>query len=212
MCNLRNQKQQLFTKEDKYWTQRYQEERTGWDIGYPSTPLKTYIDQLTDKSIKILIPGAGNAYEAEYLWQQGFTNVFIMDIAPVPLKAFAKRNPEFPTLQLLHTDFFTHQDQYDLILEQTFFCSFVPTAKNRFAYAKQMNSLLKPSGKLVGVWFNIPLTGDMEKRPFGGTKELYLKYLSKYLEVISFEPCYNSIKPRQGSELFGMFRKNNQNL
>ena len=49
-------------EEQKYWSNRYEEDRTGWDIGYPSTPLKEYIDQLTDKTISILIPGAGNAY------------------------------------------------------------------------------------------------------------------------------------------------------
>ena len=130
-----------------------------------------------------------------------------MDISPVPLEAFRKRNPDFPKWQLLHDDFFNHQNQYDLIFEQTFFCSFVPTDENRFAYAKHMNALLKPKGKLVGVWFDIPLTGDMEKRPFGGNKELYLNYLCKYLEVITFKKCYNSIPPRQGSELFGIFQK-----
>ena len=192
-------------KEENYWSLRYKEQRTGWDIGYPSTPLKEYIDQLSDKSIKILIPGAGNAYEAEYLWQQGFTNVYILDIAATPLEVFQKRNPDFPSLQLLQEDFFTHQGVYDLILEQTFFCSFIPTAKNRFAYAKQISALLQVKGKLVGLWFAIPLTGDIEKRPFGGDKELYLNYLCKYLKLLSFEPCYNSIPPRQGKELFGIF-------
>ena len=194
-------------KEENYWSQRYESGSTGWDIGHVSTPLKTYIDQLKDKNIKILIPGAGNAYEAEYLWQQGFGNIFVMDISPRPLKAFADRNPDFPNSQLLLEDFFEHEGQYDLILEQTFFCSFVPTDKNRFDYAKQMQKLLKPNGKLVGVWFTFPLTGDMEKRPFGGDKELYLKYLEKYLTVVSFEKCYNSIPPRKGNELFGIFTK-----
>ncbi len=193
--------------EETYWSQRYHEDQTGWDIGYPSAPLKTYIDQLTHKAIKILIPGAGNAYEAKYLWQQGFTNVYVMDISPVPLAAFRKRNPDFPENQLLLQDFFEHTGAYDLILEQTFFCSFVPTAENRFAYAKQMNSLLKPTGKLVGVWFDIPLTKNVEKRPFGGDKKLYLKYLAKYLKMVTFEPCNNSIPPRQGKELFGVFTK-----
>ncbi len=193
--------------EQNYWSKRYQEERTGWDIGYPSTPLKTYIDQLTDTSLKILIPGAGNAYEAEYLWEQGFTNVFVLDVSPIPLKAFQERNPDFPKTQLLQEDFFQHRDQYDLILEQTFFCSFVPTAKNRFAYAQHMASLLKPTGKLVGVWFDFPLTDDMEKRPFGGDKELYLKYLTRHLNMLVFEPCNNSIGPRKGKELFGIFKQ-----
>ena len=194
-------------KEQNYWRKRYLEERTGWDIGYPSTPLKTYIDQLENKKLKILIPGAGNAYEAEYLWQQGFTNVFVMDISKIPLDAFTKRNPNFPKTQLLQQDFFKHQHSYDLILEQTFFCSFLPTDKNRFSYAKQIHRLLKPTGKLVGVWFTIPLTGDMEKRPFGGDKASYIKYFSPYLKTLLFEACYNSIKPRQGTELFGIFSK-----
>lgn len=194
-------------REQEYWTQRYQEDRTGWDIGFPSTPLKEYIDQLEDKMISILIPGAGNAYEAEYLWKQGFQNVSVMDISEFPLKQFQERNPDFPKDQLLLEDFFTHKTQYDLILEQTFFCSFAPTDENRNAYAKQMAKLLKPKGKLVGVWFDIPLTGDMEKRPFGGNKELYLSYLETFFETIIYDQCYNSIPPRMGNELFGVFLK-----
>ncbi len=193
--------------EEHYWTQRYQEERTGWDVGYPSTPLKAYIDQVADKDLDILIPGAGNAYEAAYLWQQGFKNVYVLDISPNPLNAFHKRNPDFPTSQLLCTNFFKHQGQYDLILEQTFFCSFVPTDENRLRYVKQMRALLKPEGKLVGVWFDIPLTKDLEKRPFGGDQELYENYLTKRLTKVVFEPCYNSIPPRHGKELFGIFKK-----
>ncbi|WP_252735953.1 methyltransferase domain-containing protein [Zobellia sp. B3R18] len=190
-----------------YWTQRYKGNNTGWDIGYPSTPIKTYVDQLTDKDLSILIPGAGNAYEAEYLWEQGFNNVYVMDISDIPLKKFQERNPKFPKSNLLLENFFLHKGQYDLILEQTFFCSFVPTDDNRTRYAQQMASLLKPSGKLVGVWFDIPLTGNMEKRPFGGNKELYLKYLSPFFKTKTFLKCYNSIPPRNGNELFGIFEK-----
>jgi len=193
--------------EDEYWTLRYKEERTGWDIGYPSTPIKEYVNQLTDKTLSILIPGAGNAYEAEYLWKAGFKNVFVLDISAFPLKQFQERNPDFPKDQLIQTDFFKHDGRYDLILEQTFFCSFVPTDKNRFAYAEHMGKLLKPSGKLVGVWFDIPLTGDMEKRPFGGDKNLYLNYLEPYFKTKTFEQCYNSIPPRMGNEFFGIFEK-----
>lgn len=193
---------------ENYWSNRYKDQSTGWDIGYPSTPLKEYIDQLTDKTISILIPGAGNAYEAEYLIEQGFTNVYVMDISKIPLENFADRNPTFPKEQLIEADFFEHQTKYDLILEQTFFCSFEPTKINREKYAKQMHALLKTYGKLIGVWFDIPLVeGNMEKRPFGGTKEEYVSYLSPYFEIKIFEKCYNSIKPRENQELFGIFIK-----
>jgi len=70
-----------------------------------------------------------------------------------------------------------------------------------------MDKLLNPNGKLVGVWFNHPLTEDMDKRPFGGSKEEYIKYLSPFFHVKSLNDCYNSYKSRAGKELFGIFEK-----
>jgi methyl halide transferase len=195
-------------QEEAYWSERYQVQSTGWDIGYPSMPLKTYIDQLGDKNLHILIPGAGNAYEAEYLFREGFKNVFVMDISALPLQNFKERLPDFPQNQLIEGNFFEHNGQYDVILEQTFFCSFEPTPENRRIYGEKMAQLLKPKGKLVGLWFDIPLIeGNMEKRPFGGTKTEYLTYLAPFFDVKTFETCHNSIKPRAGQELFGIFVK-----
>jgi len=194
-------------KTKEYWSQRYKNGKTGWDISIPSRPLKCYFNQLINKDLKILIPGAGNAYEAEHLFNNGFKNVYVLDISEIPLKAFKKRNPNFPTAQLIQEDFFTHQNTYNLIIEQTFFCSFPPLEKTRNAYAKQMAHLLSTNGKLVGLWFNIPLSGDLEKRPFGGNKKEYLKYLSPYFKVKTFDTCYNSISKRNKKELFGIFIK-----
>lgn len=191
---------------EKYWSERYAENRTGWDIGYPSTPLKEYIDQLENKNIKILIPGAGNAYEAEYLFEQGFKNVFVLDISKEPLNSLKSRIPHFPDEQLIQKDFFELKGLYDIIIEQTFFCSFEPTVQNRANYAKKMSELLVPNGKLVGLWFDHELLDD-SKRPFGGTKEEYANYLNPYFDVKVFERCANSIKPRRGTELFGIFIK-----
>lgn len=190
-----------------FWRARYRDGRTGWDIGYPSPPITHYLDQLADKSLRILIPGAGNAHEAEYAWKLGFTNVFILDIAPEPLAAFADRVPDFPREQLLEGDFFEHVGEYDLILEQTFFCSFPPLPETRRAYAEKMHALLAPGGKLVGLWFDIPLTGDLENRPFGGSRAEYLGYFAPYFRTESFAPATNSIKPRSGQELFGIFQQ-----
>lgn len=194
-----------FSDAKNYWSKRYQEQNTGWDIGEPSTPLKTYIDQLENKNIKILIPGAGNSYEAEYLFSKGFKHVFVLDIAKEPLEAFKNRVPNFPTEHVLQDDFFKHKGKYDLILEQTFFCSFPPLPETRKAYVQKMCDLLKTNGKLVGLWFDFPLTSNMEKRPFGGSKEEYLSYFEPYFNVKTFEKCYNSIPPRMGNELFGVF-------
>lgn len=189
---------------ESFWTERYKNGQTGWDIGYVSTPLKEYIDQLSNKDLRILIPGAGNAYEAEYLYQNGFTNVIVIDISSMPLKGLKSRIPVQYHKNLLQADFFKFEGQFDLILEQTFFSAIDPSL--RHDYAEQMLSLLKPGGKLVGVLFDAPLYEDHP--PFGGNRDTYLKYFKDRFEIRHLERCYNSIPPRQDAELFIYLIKN----
>lgn len=187
----------------EYWNQRYLNNEFAWDIGEVSTPLKTYIEQLKDKHLKILIPGAGNAYEADFLMELGFKNVSVLDFAKAPLDNIKKRNPSIKDEQLIESDFFEHQDEYDLILEQTFFCALNPILRRK--YVEHMNSLLKPGGKLVGVLFNDVLNSD--RPPFGGDKMEYLELFEPTFKIKTFEKCYNSIKPRAERELFMIMEK-----
>lgn len=180
------------------WTLRYHNDQTGWDIGYASDPLKNYINTLKNKDLRILIPGGGTGYEAEYLWQNGFTNVNLLDFSPAPLEAFAQRNVDFPSTNLICGDFFLHNGAYDLIFEQTFFCAIGPGLRPQ--YAEKMHQLLAPGGKLVGVLFNKEFEKDGP--PFGGTKAEYRNYFEPYFHFRHFEECYNSIPPRAGNELF----------
>lgn len=191
-----------FNKE--FWTERYRNNEAGWDLGAPSTPLKEYIDQLKNKNLSILIPGAGNAYEAEYLFNNGFKNVTIIDISPEPVKNIQKRLPDFPKENLFCGDFFDHNQQYDLILEQTFFCALNPTLRNN--YVEQIHKLLKPTGKLVGLLFTEPLNNEMP--PFAATKEEYIAFFSPKFNFKVFENSTNSIKPRAGRELFVILERN----
>ncbi len=191
---------------DKYeifWNHKYIAGETGWDIGCVSTPLKEYIDQISDKNLKILIPGGGNSYEAEYLFNQGFTNVSVVDISVIPLQNLMKRVPTFPKENLLHSDFFELDERFDLILEQTFFCALQPSLRKE--YVSKMNKLLKPGGKLVGLLFNIPLNNDTP--PFGGNKEEYISLFEEYFKIEKMETAYNSIPPRDGNELFFQVKK-----
>lgn len=191
------------TIDKNYWEKRWENKQTGWDTGSITTPLKNYFDQLCNKNISILIPGCGNAYEAEYLFEQKFKNTYIIDIAPQALTSFSTRVPHFPALQLICDDFFNHKGQYDLIVEQTFFCALDPA--QREAYIQKMHALLKPTGKLIGLLFNIPL--NTEHPPFGGNKNEYEKQFSPYFNFKYFDLCYNSIKPRANNELFIVLEK-----
>ncbi len=189
--------------DESFWDHRYKTNNTGWDIGEISTPLKAYFDQLTDKNIKILIPGGGNSYETEYLFKQGFKNVYVIDLSLTALSNLQNRIPKFPKDQLIHSNFFELNDTFDLIIEQTFFCAIPPELRPN--YALKTHKLLNPNGKLVGLLFCVPLYDN--RPPFGGNKEEYLPYFSPYYDIEIMEPSYNSIFSRKSDELFIKFIK-----
>ena len=180
-----------------YWNERYLNNASQWDLGTVSPPLKKYIDQLLNKDLTILIPGAGNSYEAIYLMEQGFTNITVIDIAPTVIQLLKEKYPHQKSIQFIETDFFDWEGQYDLILEQTFFCALDPLLRGN--YVHHMASLLKPKGKLVGLLFNKAFEGGP---PFGGDLQSYQDLFLPNFKFETIEPCHNSIAPRANAELF----------
>lgn len=187
-----------------YWENRYARHEMGWDIGYPSPPLTTYIDGLEDTSLKILIPGAGYGYEVAYLHNRGFNRVYALDIAEPPLQHLREKLPGLADDRLILGDFFALQEgNFDLILEQTFFCALPPS--RRPDYVLKMKELLVPGGRLAGVLFDFPLSA--KGPPFGGSLSEYQALFSPHFRILKLERAYNSIPPRQGTELFFIFER-----
>ena len=186
-----------------YWDKQYESNSTGWDLGVVSPPIKAYIDQLTNKNVRILIPGCGNTYEADYLLQQNFTNVTVIDIAPTLVEKLKTKYASNPNIHIILGDFFAHEGQYDLIIEQTFFCALNPSLRE--SYVKKMSELLAPKGKLMGVLFN--RTFDVQGPPFGGSQEEYRKLFEANFDFIHFMPCNNSYHKRANTELFVLLQK-----
>ncbi len=186
---------------DDYWSSRYDQNQTGWDIGAASGPLTHYIEQLSRKDLRILIPGCGNAYEADYLLKKGFTNVTLIDISKTLVEALQLKFKDTP-IHIVHGDFFEHSGQYDLILEQTFFCAIDPALRKD--YVTKMETLLAPGGKVAGVLFNRDFPGGP---PFGGHIPEYRDYFQEKFEIKTLEPCFNSIAPRKNAEAFVILEK-----
>lgn len=189
----------------EYWQARYEQGKTGWDLQGISQPLQAYFDQLNDTDQKILIVGAGHAYEASYLHKLGFCQIYVLDFAKYPLSAFADNHPDFPVSRLLHQDFFELDKAeggqfvgfFDVIVEQTFLSAIDPNRREQ--YAKQMHRLLKPQGKLVGVLLDCQFEISP---PFGGSLAEYRALFEPYFDIRTMARCDNSIKPRAGRELF----------
>lgn len=182
-----------------YWNNLYEVSEIDWDIGYPSPALANYLDQIENKEIKILIPGSGNSYEAEYLLSNSFGDITLIDIAPLLTEQLKLKFKGVlgTKIHIITGDFFEHEGRYDLILEQTFFSTLDPSLRE--SYTEKMCRLLNPAGKLVGVLFSRHFE---ESPPYGGSEKEYRRLFSKRFQVNVLELCYNSIDRRQGSEIF----------
>jgi methyl halide transferase len=108
-----------------------------------------------------------------------------------------KKEIEQGRCTIIHGDFFEMSGAFNLIVEQTFFCALDPSL--RIKYTDKMKELLLPKGKLVGVMFNVNFDGGP---PFGGSIKEYEELFKPKFEIKNLEPCYNSIGPRQGKEVF----------
>lgn len=190
------------TNTSAYWNQRYNEGNTPWDMKAPSPPIKHYIDTIKNKSAAILIPGCGNAYEAGYLLDQGFTDVSIVDLSTTIMAALQKRY-EGTALKVITGDFFDLTGTYDFILEQTFFCAIDPSFRK--AYVAKCYELLNPGGKIAGVFFYKKMV-DVEP-PYIADTEEYIAHFKEDFSLNTLEPCTISVPPRMGRELYFEFEK-----
>jgi hypothetical protein len=186
-----------------YWENRWQNNEIGWDIGHPSPAITDYLDQYENKNASILIPGCGNAYEAEYLIKKGFSNITLIDISPKAVEKLKEKFITIPEVKILCTDFFTHQARYDLVIEQTFFCAILPS--KRTDYVNHASELLNDNAKIIGVLFNKEF--NQPNPPFGGSIIDYKNLFEPFFTIKKMEECYNSILPRKNSEVFINFIK-----
>ena len=189
--------------EKDYWNNRWESKQTGWDVGYATAPISKYFSTYQNKKAAILIPGCGNAHEAAFLIDKGFTNITLIDIAPKAVHLLKEKFDSNHQIKILCEDFFDHQGKYDIIIEQTFFCAIPPSKRND--YVQKVASLLHPNGRLTGVLFNMEF--EKQEPPFGGNAEAYQLLFSSYFNVSTLMPCYNSIAARAGSEIFINFTK-----
>jgi len=180
-----------------FWNERWETGNTGWDLGAVSPPLAHYLSlHPPAESCRILIPGCGNAYEADWLLEKGYRHITLTDIAPALCQRLAEKYRSEPDVHVICGDFFDLNGKFDLMLEQTFFCALQPTLREQ--YVDKTAALLETGGVLAGVWFSVEF--PFEGPPFGGNPNDYLKMLEKHFTIRIAEPCARSAAPRAGNE------------
>ncbi len=187
-----------------YWDTQYKNQTTGWDLGAASPAFINWAAKQADKSKSILIPGCGNAYEAKMLWDMGFENITVIDIAPTIASKLRKQFAD-TKMNVITGDFFELEGEFDFILEQTFFCALPP--QMRLQYVFKMHQLLAANGKLVGILFNREFE---QGPPFGGNSAEYHSLFGAAFTVDTVKNNDLSIAARANSEVWVEFTKNNE--
>lgn len=189
--------------DQQFWDTRWASNQIGWDIGFASPAITECLAHYPDKKASVLIPGCGNAHEAKYLLEHGFSNITLLDISPTAVGLLKEKFIKSPQVNILCGDFFQHHGKYDLLIEQTFFCTL--PLRIRVNYVEKTTELLKEGGEIVGVLFDRVF--NTPGPPFGGDVDEYKAVFESHFEILKMEECYNSVPQRAGSELFIRLRK-----
>lgn len=195
--------------EDKFefWEDIYLADDAGWDLGGP-TPIFENISENLEPG-KICIVGCGRGYDAVMFARKGF-EVTAVDFAPVAIDAVQQLAKDSNiSVNVVMADIFTlgsqHSNAFDYIIEQTCFCAINPGRRNE--YETVMYEILKPGGKIIGLWFPLNKKREEGGPPYGTTIP-EVKAIFKGRWKIEKEEIPNlSIDSRKGREKLIIFRK-----
>ena len=193
--------------EDEYdWQGLYEANDMRWDLGEVAPPFIKLLEAGKLPVGKVLIPGCGRGHEVMYLAQNGF-DVTGVDFAKGATSYLEKTLKECNLNgRVVHQDFFkldvSHNGVYDLVLEQTFFCAINPSL--RPDYCKTVARILKPGGKLIGLFYN---TGEEGGPPHNTTREDIESIFSETFTIQELEKTTWSIERRSGKELLTILEK-----
>ena len=191
----------------EFWEACYETEMDNWDLGGP-TPVFERIASEIPKG-RICVIGCGRGYDAVTFAKAGF-EVTAIDFAQTAVLA-SRENARKQEVEMtvLREDFFDLpdelHDQFDYVLEYTCFCAISP--ERRFEYDRVIWQLLKPEGKLLGLFFPLDKNVDEGGPPWGvNISELHALF-SLHWNLESEEMPKESIEPRADREIMMIWKK-----
>ncbi len=190
------------------WEQRYQDQKTGWDLGRSAPPFEALVRQENaPKRGSMAVLGSGYGHDAILFAKNGF-DVIGFDYAP---SAIAKSNElaKGLNLQFIEKDIFELTTEFsgtfDYVLEHTCFCAIDPNLRAK--YVEVVSTILKPKGELIALfWAHLRQGGP----PFGSDVQDLKQLFEKHFEIISFEKATNSIPVRQNEEYLARMKKKSE--
>lgn len=193
-----------YKKDD--WQNHYDNDDLRWDLGQVAPPFIRLWEENRLPVGKTLIPGCGQGHEVVFLAKKGF-EVTGLDFAPGAVELLTRSLKE-KKLQadVLSQDFFQlseyHNAQYDLMLEQAFFCAIPPSMRS--AYVETTTRILKKGGLLAALFYE---TGEEGGPPFNTSPSEILDYFSDTFHIEILEKTPHSVEKRKDKELLGLLRR-----
>ncbi|NIQ01440.1 MAG: methyltransferase domain-containing protein [Nitrospinaceae bacterium] len=188
------------------WQKHYDSNDMGWDLGQVSPPFVRLWEEKSLPPGKWIIPGCGRGHEVVYFAERG-CEVTGVDFAPGAV-ALLRQSLTAKKLNatVLHSDFFhldeSHNQAYDGLLEQTFFCAIRPD--QREDYVATAHRILKPGGWLAALFY---ATGEAGGPPFNTSDEDVKNHFSGKFEILRLEKCAFSAEQRRDKEWLALMRK-----
>ena len=189
------------------WEACYESEMDGWDIGGPTPVFERLATEIPKGRICVI--GCGRGYDAVTFAKAGF-EVTAIDFAQTAVLASRENaRKEEVEMTVLREDFFDLpdelHDQFDYVLEYTCFCAISP--ERRFEYDRVIWQLLKPDGKLLGLFFPLDKNVDEGGPPWGvNISELHALF-GLHWNLESEEMPKESIEPRADREIMMIWKK-----
>ena len=192
--------------EQSDWQKHYDENDLAWDLGEVANPFVRLWEDKVLKPGTLIVPGCGQGHEVIYFAERGFqvTGVdYTSGAVGLLQKNLKSRNLNG---KVLHRNFFeldeTHDQAYDNMLEQTFFCAI--HKDQRSAYVETVSRILKPGGLLFGLFYE---TGEEGGPPFNTTEADIQNHFAEAFDIERLEKCSFSSEKRKDKEWLVIMRK-----
>ena len=188
------------------WDERYRTREMGWDMGRAAPPLARISEFINVAGKRVLVPGCGRGFEALLFAQLGAADVLAVDFSTRALDQARKLSqsvlgPRANVITWAQADVravpAAWKERFDLVVEHCCFCAIAPSDRRR--YLAEIHRVLKPSGRLLGLFFV-----DFEN-PDGPPFGIFQYRLRPMLEQF-FQPIYweahppDSIKHRRDQD------------
>lgn len=194
----------------QFWEDIYLADDTGWDLNGP-TPVFKHLAESLERG-RVCIIGCGRGYDAIMFAKKGF-DVTAVDFAPSAIRALQELvKQEMVDVNTVQKDIFSlvpeFQRSFDYVVEQTCFCAIHP--KRRKEYEVLVKAILKPDGKLIGLWFPLDKLLDEGGPPYGTNINEVKSIFNIGWKIEKEEFPDLSIEPRKGREKLIIFKTINK--